>query len=440
MRIKSKIWHIARYISSLRFSICLFLILATLSVLGTFIEQDQSLGYYQLNYPENNMSVLYITWRHIVFLGLNHVYSTSWFFVLLALFFLSLLLCTFSTQFPMLKNARRWNFLQSQSSMQNKIHYCDQLKNSSLSNFAFVLSSKNYCIFQRGSLMYSYKGLTGRIAPIFVHFSIIFTLIGSMIGLTGGFMAQEIVPSNEMFHVQNFVKSGYFSILPSSFLGIVDDFFLTFNQDQSVQQFFSSISLIDSKGNIFLRQLVSVNTPLKSNGVTLYQTDWRINALRLKIGSSNLLVKPLQRSDLSNMSSSPYWFCYLAIGKKHNILIVIPSLNDKLLIYDNMGSLIKITDYGSWNVIYGIPVAFKEIMSSTGLQAKCDPGINLTYLGFFILMTSALLSYTSYSQVWCSKNVDRFYFAGETNRALLKFEDEIAAICKQYSYLCRFSQ
>ena len=52
-------------------------------------------------------------------------------------------------------------------------------------------------------MIYCYKGLIGRIAPIIVHFSMIIILIGAIIGSVCGFKAQEIIPKTETFHIQN---------------------------------------------------------------------------------------------------------------------------------------------------------------------------------------------------------------------------------------------
>lgn len=418
----------------MRFSISLFLTLALISILGTVIEQDQSLEYYKINYPDDRSAIFWITWRQIISLGLNHVYSTYWFLFLLALFFLGLLVCTFSTQLPILKIARRWSFLYTQAGIKSRMHY-SRLRYSSIVNMSFLLISKNYYVFHKGAAMYAYKGLTGRLAPIVVHAGIILTLTGSVFGFASGFMAQEMVPSGEVFHVQNFVKSGYFSYVSADLLVQVDDFFLTFNQDESVQQFFSDISLIDNCGNVFLKKALSVNQPLKFNGVTIYQTDWRIDALRVKIGSRNQLVKALNHRSLGAISNSRFWFCDLILDNGHKLSVLIPDLGDKLLIYNNHGVLIHVTRYGLRNIIYGVPIVFKDLMSSTGLQVKTDPGINFTYFGFLILMTSIMLSYTSYSQIWATKQESILHVSGETNRALLAFEDEIVLLCKRYDNL-----
>ena len=51
-------------------------------------------------------------------------------------------------------------------------------------------------------------------------------------------------------------------------------------------------------------------------------------------------------------------------------------------------------------VNFKIPITLLEIISSTGLQIKTDPGIPIIYSGFFFLMLSTLISYITYSQIW----------------------------------------
>jgi cytochrome c biogenesis protein len=331
----------------------------------------------------------------------------------------------------MLRSARRWKFLYGQAAIKNKA-LCGSAPYYSLLNLSFVLSSRNYCVFHKGSALYGYKGLVGRLAPIFVHLGIILTLLGSVLGFTNGFMAQEMVPSNEVFHVQNLVKSGHLSSLPTNFLARVDDFFLTLNHDNSIQQFFSAISIIDSGGNVLLSKTVSVNNPLKFYGSTFYQTDWSLSALRVDIGSQKKLVKPVSQSTAGAISNTPFWFSSLNLDRVHKVTVVIPALADKLLVYDSQGFLIKTTHYGSCSVIYGVPIIFKDLIVSTGLQIKVDPGVNLAYLGFVTLMISIFLSYASYSQIWSNGYRDMLYFAGETNRAWLTFENEVAIVQKKY--------
>ena len=430
MSIKGTVWNVLKSLSSLRFSIILLLFLAFISIFGTIIEQDQALDYYQSNYPEEKPILWFITWKIILKLGLNHLYSNYWFLFLLLLFFFSLLVCTLSTQLPIFKHARQWSFLYKQKSLEKKLFY-NNFKSISLINFIYLLNLNNYYTFHRGKAIYGYKGLLGRIAPIFVHLSIIITLIGSLLGFTGGFIVQEIIPSGEIFHVQNVIKSGYLSIMPFNILGKVNDFFLTFNDDRSIQQFFSNLSILDNQGSLLFNKSIAVNIPLRFNGLTFYQTDWKVNALRMQIGFNNYLSKALRKTFIQ-IADRSILICNLRIDESHQIFIVIPELGDNIFVYDSNGLLLLTTQYGVWNVIYGIPVIFKGLVLSTGLQIKADPGIYTAYLGFFILMFSIILSYMSYSQIWVNENKKKLHVSGRTNRAKLFFEDEMMNLYKKY--------
>ena len=430
MPIKSTVWNILKSLSSVRFSIILFLCLAFVSLFGTIIEQDENLGYYQSNYPEDRPIFWIITWKVIVQFGLNHLYSSYWFLFLLLLFFFSLFICTLSTQLPIFKHARRWSFLYKQKSLEKKMFY-HNFAYTSLVNSIYILNLSNYYVFHRGKAVYSYKGLLGRIAPIFVHFSIIITLIGSLIGFTGGLIVQEMIPSGEIFHIQNIIKAGQLNVIPFNILCKVNDFFLTFNNDNSIQQFFSNISVIDHRGSLLFNKSIAVNAPLNFNGLTFYQTDWKVNALRIQIGSNNYLSKTVQKMSLQFTDHSVL-VCNFKLDELHKIFVVIPDLNDNILIYDLNGILLTSTRYGVWNIIYGVPIIFNSLIVSTGLQIKFDPGLYIAYLGFLILIVSIILSYMSYSQIWINKDNKKLHVSGKTNRAILSFEDEMIDIYKRY--------
>ncbi len=71
-----------------------------------------------------------------------------------------------------------------------------------------------------------------------------------------------------------------------------------------------------------------------------------------------------------------------------------------------------------------------DIISSTGLQIKKDPGIPLIYTGFLILMLSTLFSYVTYSQIWIIQNKKEIFIGGNTTRATFDFEIEFFKLIK----------
>ena len=286
-------WNILKTISSLNFSIILLLLIALISILGTVIEQDQNLLYYQTSYPMADNKLFIINWYTIMLFGLDHLYSNWWFLLIVFLFFVSLIVCTLSRQLPVLKNARNWKFLQQTKNMK-KFKVFKSFYLASISNMIYSLNNCNYYVFHRGYSVYAYKGLLGRIAPIFVHFSIILTLIGAIMGLFGGFIVQKMVPNGETFHINNVIKSGVQSRLPYDLLGRINDFSIQYNPNGSIKQFLSSVSIMNYEGQPLITKQISVNSPLIFKGTTFYQTDWRINALRFQLGQAPVMQKKLE--------------------------------------------------------------------------------------------------------------------------------------------------
>ena len=75
-----------KQIADLRSAIFLLLLISLFSILGTIIEQDQSIEIYKINYPLANPVFGFLTWNLIIKFGLDHVYQTWWFFLLIFFF------------------------------------------------------------------------------------------------------------------------------------------------------------------------------------------------------------------------------------------------------------------------------------------------------------------------------------------------------------------
>ena len=76
---------------------------------GTVIDQGEAPSYYFEKFPEDNPVFGFITWRWILTPGFDHMFSSPVFLGLLALLATSLMACTYTTQLPMVKVARRYS-------------------------------------------------------------------------------------------------------------------------------------------------------------------------------------------------------------------------------------------------------------------------------------------------------------------------------------------
>ena len=422
---KNIFWYFAKKLSNLNTSIIILLIIALLSILGTIIEQDQNVEYYKINYPINNKLIIQLNWQTITSIGLDHVYTTWWFLSLISLFFCSLITCTFSRQLPSLKYARNWKFINHFDNRQNIP--LNPLKG--LSNIIYSLNLSHYYIFHKKENIYGYQGLNGRIAPIFVHLSIIITLTGSILGSFSGFMAQQMIPKGEIFHIQNIIKSGIASQLSQNIICKVNNFYIEYNPNHSIKQFYSDISLLDETNKHLTRKIIYVNSPLKFHGLTFYQTDWQINGLRIEINKEKTIQEKLQKTKIKNSS---IWFYKLPISNNEYINFIVTGLKEKILLYNSSNELIKSININEVIKLNNQDIKIQEIMVSTGLQIKMDPGIPIVYIGFLILMISIGISYLSYSQIWIHKSKHIFYITGTTNRAKLTFEENLIQIQNKY--------
>ena len=409
-----------RLLADLRFSIFILLLISLCSIIGTIIEQDQSIEIYKINYPLINPVFGILSWDRILGFGLDHVYKTWWFLTLIFLFGCSLMLCSFLQQLPSLKIARRCQFFRTTSSFY-KLKISTLLNNFSFNKILSRLKNHQYSVFQQKSIVYSYKGLIGRIAPLIVHFSMILILIGTISGSVFGFKAQEIIPKTENFHVQNILNTGPLTIFPTTSTRI-NDFWITYTRTNTISQFYSDISILDNKGNETNRKTIHVNSPLIEKGIYYYQTDWKLIGLRFQDSNQQIIEYPLA-NDFPNREK--VWLTWIANNQisSNGIIVILDNLEGYCSIYNNVGQFLGNLELNE-TANFEQKITLLEIMSSTGLQIKTDPGIPLIYLGFFFLMISTLMSYITYSQVWIIQKNKQIFIGGTTNRAVFEFELE----------------
>nr|YP_009369974.1 cytochrome c biogenesis protein ccs1 [Boldia erythrosiphon]ARO90662.1 cytochrome c biogenesis protein ccs1 [Boldia erythrosiphon] len=421
---KKKItWLLFKLLTNLKTAIVLLLLIASFSIVGTIIEQDKSLEFYQFHYSSVSPLFGIALWQFIKLFGIDHIYTSLWFLVLLLLFSLSLASCTFSIQFPLLKISKQWYFYKYQYQF-NRLNLTRTLRKIPISICISNLNKINYSVFQQKKKLYGYKGLLGRLSPIIVHLSIILILSGTIISIFTSFVCQQIVPRGEVFHLQNLTVSKYFSFIPQNTIGKVHNFWIDYNTDGSISQFFSDIELQNSNGELLQRKTISVNTPLIYKNLSIYQTDWNIVSVQLKLGN-NILQLPCNFVQSDN--SSRLWTVYLPITSSldRGYIFIISGAHKILFAYNLKGELLFSILLNQLFYLHNVPIIFLDIFTSTGLQIKSDFGIPVIYFGFLLLIISIIFSYINYCQLWFSLTPLFLLVGGNTNRSFLNFEEDL---------------
>jgi cytochrome c biogenesis protein len=423
--------EIVPVLADLKLAIGLLLVIAVFSIAGTVIEQGQGLEFYQSNYPEKPALFGFLTWKVLLTAGLDHVYRTWWYLGLLILFGASLLACTFKRQLPAWKWFTRDQKLYSKPQQFRKFALSSELPTESIDPMVAQLQQRRYRIVQDGDRLYARKGIVGRLAPIVVHISMLLILIGGVIGALTGFIAQEMVPQGQTFTVDNVTDAGPWAAaqVPKDWSVKVNRFWIDYLPTGEIDQFYSDLSVLDQGGSEVDRQTIHVNQPLKHNGVTMYQASWGVAGVNVKLNNSPVL--PLPMGELNLKGSGRIWGAWLPLNPNDmsdGVSLVVRDLQGLVLIYDKSGKLVSTVRQGMAVEIQGIRVSIVEIVGSTGLQIKADPGIPIVYLGFGLLMLSTLMSYVSHSQVWGLWENGQLYLGGVTNRAQVSFEREFLSI------------
>ncbi|KMT00492.1 hypothetical protein BVRB_9g217910 [Beta vulgaris subsp. vulgaris] len=420
--------------------------IAGLMAIGTFIDQGEAPDFYFERFPEDHPVLGFFTWRWILNLGFDHMFSSPIFLGTLGLLAASLMACTYTTQIPLVKVARRWNFLKSAEAI-CKQEFSEKLPRASVQDLGVVLMGGGYEVFSKGPYLYAFKGLAGRFAPIGVHLAMILIMIGATLSATGSFRGSVNVPQGLNFVVGDVLNPSGFLSNPTEAFNTeihVNRFSMDYYESGEVSQFHSDLSLFDLNGKEVMRKTISVNDPLRYGGFTIYQTDWGFSALQVLRngeGPFNLAMAPLKLNGDKKLYGT-----FLPVGNddSENVKGISMLARDlqSIVLYDQEGKFVGIRRPNS-NLpidIDGNKIVILDAIGTTGLELKIDPGVPIVYAGFGALMLTTCISYLSHAQIWALQDGTTVVIGGKTNRAKGEFPDEMNRLLDRVPELVEKSQ
>ncbi|KAG9440873.1 hypothetical protein H6P81_021038 [Aristolochia fimbriata] len=419
--------------------------IAGLMALGTVIDQGEAPAYYFEKYPEDNPVFGFFTWKWVLALGFDHMYSSPIFLGMLALLAASLMACTYTTQIPLVRVARRWSFLHSADPIR-KLEFADSLPKAAVQDLGVILSGAGYEVFSKGPSLYAFKGLASRFAPIGVHLAMLLIMGGATLTAAGSFRGSVTVPQGLNFVVGDVLGPSGFLSTPTEAFNTevhVNQFYMDYYDTGEVSQFHSDLSLFDLDGKEIMRKMISVNDPLRYGGITIYQTDWSISALQVVKdgeGPFNLAMAPLQLSGDKKLFGT-----FLPLGDPNSsdvkgISMLARDLQSVVL-YDQEGKFAGIRRPNSKLPIEidGVKIVIEDAIGSTGLDLKTDPGVPIVYAGFGALMLTTCISFLSHSQVWALQDGTAVVVGGKSNRAKIEFSNEMDRLLNNVPEIVSFN-
>lgn len=373
---------VVAFLGSVRLAIFLLSFIAVASIFGSLIKQQASPEEYLSRFSVNAYTVI-----HSV--GLDNVFHSWWFLLLMLIFALNLIMCTFD-RLAFLLRSRTPERLPKESSLDafelgffHKGANVDQTARL-FRGYRATLMTKQGAILEKGSFC--------RYGVLVIHGSILLILLGSLIGLRFGFRGSLVLSVGES---KDRIETGDSRAIlrPLGFTVKCVDFSVDFYKNGQPKEFVSSLEVLE-ENRVVARKDIRVNDPLTYKGISFYQATYGDNiVLRFLIDGKSVELNEgstFQHGDLLLMiaryAESVHDFgpgvqvAYLDNGEPKAVWFLrdVPRLREQ--------------------TIMGVPIKLQDMRQSrfTGLEVSRDPGLWFVWCGFFLMLCGLSINFGSY--------------------------------------------
>lgn len=465
-----KIWGI---FSSVKFAIVIFSLISLTSIIGTVLEQRAE--------PTRNIKILAKLFGESIApslynilekLGFMDMYHSWWFITLLILFSINIIICSIDRLPRILKLIREpmkpmatEHFetapIRREIILKGKSDKFKEVVKDSIKAIGFNFSESKE---DKGYQFYAQRGNYTRLGVYLTHLSIVFILIGALVGISFGYKGYLNLPEGRtavavrysspsnpidelnLERILNALEASWGNISKASELlnmkegdlkdilkksgikplgfGIrCDDFDVEFYENSNTPREFKSWLTIIDDGKEVVKKSIEVNDPLSYKGTTFYQASygmipnapgWFVLRVTSKSGSSEIKRLNFGESFLipeTNLEGTIRDFSpALAFDSEGRPFTFAEMMNNPAVFIDfKEGGKDK---YSGW--IYkrypmtgrlpeGHTVEFIDLWGSqyTGLQVRKDPGVWIIYLASLSMTIGLFIAFfMSHKRLW----------------------------------------
>ncbi len=415
-----KISQVLNWLSSLKIAILLLLLIAISCAVGTLIPQQESDQFYYDNFNINPFLGI-INGNILLLFEFNHIFTSFWFLLLLTWLGLALAVCSFRRQLPILKSALNWIDYKSPRQI-SKLSISQSIQTNnpskSIQKLSINLKKKGWNVKEIDGRLAARKGVIGRLGPILIHLGMILLMIGATYGsLNGKTIEKFLAPGRSIDLLNNNQEKGLTIELQK--------FQIERDPQGRAEQYRSIVNLIEPNGKNESKE-ISVNYPLRFKGLTLYQADWSLAAITIQVENSPKLQIPLK--SIPELGEQ-VWGTSIPLQKdgKDQILLTVESELGPVRIYDNNGTKLTTLTTSNEEEVKDSLIKIINIIPSSGLLLKRDPGVPLVYTSFAIILIGGSLSIISTKKIWVlhEKEKSLIYIGGLSNRNLSGLSKEL---------------
>ncbi len=435
-------------LGSIKLMIVILSLLAVTAIVGTFIIQEPQ--------AQKPLTEIYDakTLHWLEKFGLIDLYHSPWFVALLAAFALNLIIGTIQIwpknirmikkrPFPLHRRAtERFRFRQSFNA--TKSH--EILKKS----YIDVLSDRFYRagILSEGDndfQIFLQKGRFSKLIVFFIHLSLMVIIVGGFIGAIFGFEGNVNIAEGETVNY-------YFSgpklerrILP--FALRCDDFQIEYYSGTDQPKSYRSDLKVISDGEVQTQKTISVNDPLRHQGISFYQASYGL------LESPTFLIRLVDRKTNKEYLKSVRLHEEVQVreeGVRFKMTDFTPSFEQfgpaaKLEVFEGgkgpppAGPLevLVLKDYPKFDAFHR-KARYTYILDKieeryfTGLQLGANPGFKVIMVGSAMLIFGLFLSYMwAFRKFWIIVEGSQVTVVGKTTKFQSSFEKEFLGVVRR---------
>jgi cytochrome c biogenesis protein len=268
-KLLDKIW---RFFSSVKLAIVLILIIIATAIIGTVIQQGLPDEMYIKHYGLSVFNVLNS-------FDLFDMYHSWWFELLLILFIVNVIVCTWERLpaiFKMFSNPKLKLPVEKLNAFKEKatIPYNgdrETLIKNLTGRLQEIYKAPIHNDSKEGDFLYLEKGRIARFGPYITHISLIIIFIGVLIGSFFGFESYVNLVPGDSTNIVRTLRGNKEIKLPFSIK--CNHFNVEFYNSGMPKAYKSDLSII-SDDNVVAQKVIDVNKPLTYKGITIYQASY----------------------------------------------------------------------------------------------------------------------------------------------------------------------
>jgi len=428
-------------LASPKLTVAIFLVLAAASVVGTLM--PQGLGVAELQGHYGQRAIWFITT-----FGLNDLYHTGWFRLLLLSLCANLVVCTVERLPRTLKiYRRREEPLDPQKLAKYSLNrqFTSKFSRDETEARLTGIISEEFSALQMLDEDGHAAGVVekGRWSPLMVyvvHLSVLLVLCGALIGSMFGFKGFMNILEGEATNEVMLEGSDRSMNLP--FQVRCDKFDVSYYDNGMPREFRSDLTLIHDGKEVLKREL-RVNDPLTYDGITFYQAsygamlrDVEVELADRESGAVRRLIIPFR--EWVNIPGTKDRAQILRFDEDFRGLGPVMVMIISRAGGEPVGARILIDRdfHGNRVENYNVRVLRATRIPYTGLQVKQDPGVWLVWLGFAAMLVGiGLIYYVSHRKLWvwaaadAGKGTTNVVIAGRANKNEISFERDFGRLC-----------